>query len=121
MATPIEVALRVADDIIATGQAHHVWLGIEGGDVEADRAETLDIAGGAWVRTVVTASPAAGAGLAEDDVIVAIDETPVVSMSSLVVALRGHDPGETVKVHYLRDGKPGTADVTLVERAPDGG
>jgi S1-C subfamily serine protease len=115
-ATPIEVAMAAADDIIRTGRAHHSWLGIEGDDLDEESAASLNISGGARVGTVVDQSPAALAGLLPGDIIVAIDGTDVTSMSDLVVTLRTHKAGDNVKVHYLRTGHPAMATVTLAEK-----
>ena len=115
-ATPIEVAMAAADDIITTGKAHHAWLGIEGDDLDGDGAAALGIKGGARVRTVADGSPAAAAGLEADDVIVTVDDTTVTSMSELVAALRQHDSGQKIRLRYLRNGKPTTTTVTLAER-----
>lgn len=106
-ATPIDTARAVAGDIIATGSVHHPWLGIEGSDIEARTADDLQLAGGARVATVAEGSPAAVAGLAPDDVITSVGAVTVTSMAALVVELRRHEPGETVLIAYLRDGRPG--------------
>ncbi|CAN5598956.1 trypsin-like peptidase domain-containing protein [soil metagenome] len=118
-ATPIDVARVGGDEIVADGRAHHVWLGVEGVDVDPDRAEQLDLVGGAHLSAVHDGSPAWAAGLAADDVIVAVDGEPVGSMSDLVVALRGHEPGAEISVDYIRDGEPGRSQVTLAERGAE--
>jgi putative serine protease PepD len=61
-------------------------------------------------------SPAAAAGLVKDDVVVRIGDASIESMTSLVVALRHHDPGDSVEVTYMRSGEPQTATVELAER-----
>ncbi len=115
-ATPIELAREVADQLIATGHFSHAWLGIEGADLSEALAEALGIDGGAVVRTVVPGSPAAGGGLAPDDVITEIGGEPVRSSSALVVAMRRHRPGDQVSVGYWRAGRHAEATVTCDER-----
>jgi S1-C subfamily serine protease len=107
-ATPIDIARSVAEEIIATGRAVHVWLGIQGSDIGSG--------GGAMVEQGVTGSPAFDAGLVARDVIVSVDGEDVGSMSGLVIALRDRDPGEVVEVAYLRDDQPRRVSVTLTER-----
>src|SRR4029077_13269121 len=46
-ATPIDIAHRIAEELIDTGRAEHVWLGIGGGDVDPVQAGNLAIDGGA--------------------------------------------------------------------------
>jgi S1-C subfamily serine protease len=116
-AVPIDIAHTVAEEIIATGKARHVWLGVEGGDLDGATAQQLGVAGGATVQRVLGDSPAALAGIRVGDVIVAVADQPVVSMSGLVVALRTRHPGDDVRLTYLRDGRRRTATVTLGERS----
>jgi S1-C subfamily serine protease len=118
-ATPIDIARSVADDIIATGKAVHVWLGIEGRDLDAASAAAAGLEGAAVVVEVVAGSPAATAGLAVDDVIVAMSGKPVPSMSALVIALRERDPGEHIDLVVLREGDRSTIDVELAARPTD--
>ncbi|OWY63205.1 hypothetical protein B7486_54345, partial [cyanobacterium TDX16] len=108
-AVPLDLAQRVAADLLAHGHARHVWLGIEGGDAPAD--------GGVVVESVSDESPAAEAGLEVQDRIVSVDDEPVASMADLVTQLRSHAPGDEVDVDYVRDQLPATVEVTLAERS----
>ena len=86
----IEPTERVVD-------ARAVWLGIEGIDLDADRPSILGLAGvgaGIVVERVLPHSPAAAAGLRAGDVLVALDDEPILSMSDLVLALRDYRPGD---------------------------
>ena len=115
-ATPVDVARSVAEDIIASGRAVHVWLGVHGSDLDRRSAEDLGVDGGARVERVVDGSPAAEAGVTPSDVIVGVEEEPVASMSGLVIALRERDPGDEVGLEVLRDGDRRQVTVGLVER-----
>ncbi len=119
-ATPIDIARAVAEDIMATGQATHVWLGIEGRDLDNRSAGDAGVDGGAVVESVVEGGPAAAAGLAAGDVIVGLSAQTVPSMSALVIALRELDPGEVVDLEVLRDGERLTVSVELGTRPPPG-
>jgi S1-C subfamily serine protease len=118
-ATPIDVARSVAAQLITTGRATHPWMGIEGNDLDGATAHDLSVDGGALVLRVIEGSPAATAGLAERDVIVRVDGKPVVSMGTLVAALRARRPGDVVALDVLRDGGRHTRSVTLAERPPN--
>jgi serine protease Do len=107
-AAPIDVVRAVAEDIIATGAAHHAWFGVEGADTD----------GGARVTKVVDGSPAATAGLSADDVIAAVDGTKITSMSALSVELHGHHSGDTITLVVARAGQDLTMTATLAERTP---
>lgn len=115
-ATPIDIARSIASELIATGKATHVWLGVEGSDVDQATADHLELSGGAVVKRVVDASPAAAAGFKSGDIIVAVDGTAVQTMASLVVALRSHKVGDRVKVSYVRGTDHRDVTVALEER-----
>ena len=118
-ATPIDIARSVAEDIIASGRAEHVWLGIEGRDLDAASARRGGMAGGAVVVGTVAGSPAELAGLRADDVVVAVAGREVDSMSELVITLRAREPGETVELGVMRAGERLTLDVELGRRPPE--
>ena len=116
-ATPIDIARDVAHQLIATGRVVHVWLGIDGEDLDHDRADKMNVAGGAVVKGVRGDSPASNAGISASDIITDVDGRPVTSMAALVVALRARRPGDSVKLTVRRDGaKPRQVMATLVER-----
>ena len=115
-AVPVDVARSVAEEIITTGRAVHVWLGVTGSDLDRRSAEELGVRGGARVEQVVDGSPADEAGVVPSDVVVAVEEEPVASMSALVIALRERDPGDEVALEVLRDGDRRQVTVALVER-----
>jgi putative serine protease PepD len=62
--------------------------------------------------------PAAAAGIKPGDVILAIDGQPVNSLPELVVAIRAHEPGETVRLTVSTGGTRRTVPVRLA--AADG-
>jgi putative serine protease PepD len=115
-ATPIDYATQIADEIIETGTVRHTWLGVLGDDLPVAQAAALGRSGAVLTR-VVPDGPAALAGLAEGDVVVALDGVQITSMSSLVVALRTHGDGDVVTLTFIRDGAQRVATVTLTSRA----
>lgn len=117
VATPIDVAIRVADELVENGHVRHVWLGIEGTDLHADKASAMTLAGGAEVTDVVVDSPAHAVGIAAGDVVVAVDGVPVASMSELITALRRHRPGEEVRLELRRGDDVVELTATLAERS----
>lgn len=115
-ATPIDIARRVADELIRTGEVVYGWLGVEGEDTDSDLANKLAIQGGALVTEVKRESPAALAGLKAGDVIVAVENEPIHSMGRLKITLRDRRPGQPITVHFIRDGQPASVNATLVTR-----
>jgi S1-C subfamily serine protease len=119
-AVPIDIARLVADQLVATGKVTRAWLGIDGEDVDPPRAKELGIDGGAVVKKVKEASPAAAAGVGPGDIITAVDGRTVTSMTALVLTLRSRKPGDVVALSMLRSGEKLLVAVTLAER-PSGG
>lgn len=116
-ATPIDIARDVAEQILSRGHVIHVWLGVQGEDLQPAMAKTLGVAGGALVREVVKDSPAFVAGLKAQDIITTVDGKSVQGIADVIVNVRTHKVGDEVKVVVLRGGKPQTFVVTLRERS----
>jgi len=104
-AIPIDQARRTAQQLIADGKASYPVIGANV-DLEFD-------GDGARVDQVTAGSPAQRAGLRTGDVITSINNQLVGSAEALIVAIRTHRPGETVRLDYERGGKPRQASVTL--------
>jgi S1-C subfamily serine protease len=115
-ATPIDLAHRVAVQLIEEGRARHGWLGIEGSDLSPEEAGALGVANGAVLRRVADDGPAEEAGLTDDDVITHVDGEEVPSMPALVVEMRERDRGDEVTVVYWRDGRREETKVVVGER-----
>lgn len=119
VATPVDVARLVADQIIEHGRATHVWLGIQGTDLSGADAAALDVSGAARVEEVLDQSPALAAGVRADDLIVGVDDRAISSMSDLIAALRRHVPGDEVLLVVRRGHEVHSLSVVLSERTDD--
>ena len=73
--------------------------------------------GGVFIQSVTPGGPAAKAGMQPQDVIVAVDGTPVKNGDALVNIISAKRPGTSVKLTYLRGGKRDNVDVTIADRA----
>ena len=102
-AVPISYARQIAEDLMNYGDSRHPWMAIRGQDLDAQVAFDHGIDGGVLVTELVgNDGPAANAGLRLDDIIVGLEETPLWSMTDLVLSLRKHTPGETISITVLR-------------------
>jgi len=72
---------------------------------------------GAIITNVLAGGPANQAGLAQDDVIVAIGSKPVTSYSDLQAAVQSYKSGQTIQVTYYRGTRKRTTSVTLVSQS----
>ncbi len=107
-AVPAEVAKDVARQLIAGGHVAHSWLGVDGGD--------RGLNAGAVVQRVKPGSPAAAAGVLEGDIVTDVNGTATPSMGMLLLSLRLHQPGETVRLGLSRASRRLELPVTLSER-----
>jgi S1-C subfamily serine protease len=116
VATPIDVARHVADQVIEHGRVQHVWLGLHGTDLDIEEATSLGIAGGAVVKSAERDGPAHRAGIEAGDVIVSVDDDPTPTMSALIAVLRRHVPGDVVVLGVHRDGQRHAVRVSLAAK-----
>ncbi|WP_251045036.1 S1C family serine protease [Arthrobacter sp. ISL-5] len=108
---PINVAKRVAQEIIATGAATHGQLGLS---VKYKASGTSsEFTTGAEVAAVTPGSAAAEAGLKAGDVVTELAGHTVTDASELTAAAREQAAGTTVKITFQRDGQDQEADITL--------
>jgi putative serine protease PepD len=103
-AIPIDQARRTAQQLIESGKAFYPVIGAN---------VDMNFEGGARVTDVTAASPASRVGLRTGDVITKINNQAVDSAETLIVAIRTHRPGETVRLDFERGGKPRQVTVTL--------
>lgn len=99
------------------------FLGVNMFEVTPDVAEELDLGvdKGALVVEVTEGSGAEVGGIRPRDVIVEIDGKTIEDPSDVSDAVRGHKPGDQLKVTVVRDGERQTLDVRLGERPVDVG
>ena len=114
-AIPINVALKVKDQIVATGKAQHARLGVTIQDLNQTLAQSfgLERPDGALIANVTPGSAAAAAGLKSGDVVTEVDGEPIVRSGSLSSRIGLATPGETVKLKVWRDKSPRDVEVKL--------
>jgi serine protease Do len=119
-AVPINLARRVAEDLINHGEVRRPKLGVGIQDVSPADVEVykLDQPKGAAVSQVEDGGPAAKAGIELGDVIVGVDGKPVDSSGQLMELLARSEPGGTVNLDLIRYGKPVRVAVKLGEFEP---
>ena len=71
---------------------------------------------GVLVQTVTPGGPSDKAGLKPRDIIISIDGRPVKDGNDLVEEIASRHPGTTVRIGYLRDGKPADTVITIGDR-----
>ncbi len=106
-AIPINMARKIAEDLIHDGEVSRGWLGISIDDVDAELADALGIEGrnGARVMQVVPGAPAAKAGIKAGDIVLAVSGKGVTGSADLRNQVASERPGTKVVLKVLRDGK----------------
>ena len=104
-AIPMEQVRVTASQILASGKAKYPVIGA---NVNTGNGTT-----GAQIVDVPSGSPAAEAGLRKGDVVTGVEGKKVTDGISLIVAIRSHQPGETITLAVKRGGKDRRVRVTL--------
>ena len=107
-AVPVNIAKRVADDLIAFGEVRRPRLGIGVMPVSEADKDILKLANleGARVSQVEPGLPAAKAGIELGDVIVSVDDHPIRDAGQLTALLaERYRPGQKVNLAVVRYGK----------------
>ncbi len=114
-AIPINYVVDVIRQIKQTGEVRRGFLGVEVRAVNRELADRvgLDRARGAEVVGVIDGSPAADSVIAENDIILAVNEIPIADGADLTEALGSLPPGSDVTLEVLSDGEMHAVEVTL--------
>ncbi|MCH8898776.1 MAG: trypsin-like peptidase domain-containing protein [Chloroflexi bacterium] len=114
----IDDAMVVVEQLIARGYVDRGFLGISPANLPPSLGNQLDVPviEGLLVVRVVSDSPAAKAGLQEEDVIVELGDESIRNTGELSKFLIAHPPGDTVSVVYFRGNEKRSAQVTLAEQ-----
>ncbi|QID19260.1 DegQ family serine endoprotease [Nitrogeniibacter mangrovi] len=116
-AIPIDVAVRVKDQLLANGKVTRGRIGVGIQDVNQALAESfgLDKPAGALVTQVEPDSPASKAGLEAGDVILALNGKPVTDSGELPPEVARMKPGSNATLKIWRKGDTKNVDITIGE------
>ncbi|OGR32249.1 MAG: hypothetical protein A2091_04870 [Desulfuromonadales bacterium GWD2_61_12] len=111
-AIPVEIAARVAGELISHGRMRPVYLGLTTGNTAAALSRLRGV-GGVLVTGVEGDAPARTAGVREADVILQLDGVTVESPAELTHLLAAYVPGDRLTLRLLR----GTEEIEIKLRA----
>jgi len=112
-AIPSGIVQTVMNSLITSGKVTRGYLGIAPEDLTPALQTEYGQKDGALVRDVKEDSPAGKAGIQAGDIVTVYDGKPVSGEVSLRETISATPPGKTVLLNYVRDGRLGTASVTL--------
>ncbi|MBR8826619.1 MAG: trypsin-like peptidase domain-containing protein [Gomphosphaeria aponina SAG 52.96 = DSM 107014] len=118
-AIPIETALKVAEQLLATGKADHPYLGIQMVTLTAENSAAINAETnlrvtaetGVLIVQVVPNSPAATAGFQPGDVIQKVGDQPVETAVDVQEQVEASEIGNVLEVEILRHGETKTVQV----------
>jgi serine protease Do len=117
-ALPSNTVVDVYNDLI--GPSHKKVRGSIGIQFRQDLSGAVNrvygFKNGVLVQEITPGGPAEKAGLKAGDIITAIDGQPIKDGDDLVKEIASRRPGSSVRLGYLREGKPADATVTIGDR-----
>ncbi|MFW6110367.1 MAG: S1C family serine protease [Patescibacteria group bacterium] len=114
-AIPINVAKDVFDNFRAHGRILRPYLGVSYVLVTEDVAKLQELSEGAYIRAVVSDSPADEAGLQAGDIITHFGGEEISEEQSLAVLIREKEVGDVVTLKVVREKRTLTLTTTLGE------
>lgn len=117
-AIPVDLVRGVVDEIKRHGRVIRGWLGLDTDDLSSAEAESLGLEPniGILVTRIIEDSPAETAGLRPRDVILSIEEEPIVSAQQARLLVAALEPGDRIDIVGWREGQRFTATLTAAER-----
>jgi len=116
-AIPASMARNVMQQLIDRGTVRRAQLGVSAQTIDSALARDLGLrqVRGALVSDVVAGTAGERAGLRRGDVILAVDGQPVADNNALRNRIASTQPGTTVALTIVRDGREQTVKATLGE------
>ncbi|TWI58785.1 serine protease Do [Pseudomonas duriflava] len=114
-AIPIDVAMNVANQLRTDGKVTRGWLGVVIQEVDKDLAESfgLERPAGALIAQVLENGPAAKGGLKVGDVILSVNNQPIIESADLPHLIGNLKPDSTVEMNIVREGARKTISVKV--------
>jgi serine protease Do len=120
-AIPVDDVLEELQQLKDFGYIKSAYLGVMVQNMDSSVAAIYGLPVGAYVVGVEQGYCAHRAGIQEKDIIVAVGEEEIGSITDLTRALRDYEPGDRAKLTVYRAGQYLTISVVLDERPADVG
>ncbi len=116
-AIPANSARTIAEQIVQKGFFSRPTMGLDWVAINPrlSRRYNLPVDWGVYVTKVDPNGPASSAGIAVDDIIVRIGDSSLTETTSFINALFTYQPGQTIEVEIVRQGKHQVIKVQLGE------
>ena len=118
-AIPIDLATRVMEQIIESGEVRRGWLGASYGNLQPTaQPDGSALREGIGVREVTRDGPAWNAGVRPGDLILSIDGEPVSDAARFLLAISERVPGSQVELEIQRGSETFQTYATLIQQPP---
>ncbi|MDD4310489.1 MAG: Do family serine endopeptidase [Candidatus Cloacimonetes bacterium] len=119
-AIPINLAIRVVDDLVASGKVLRAYMGILPQEITPDIVESFQLkeVSGVLIAKVEKDSPADKAGLLVGDIILEINKEKVPNVPKFRIVIATSKVGQEIPLKIIRDNSEKTIKITL-ETLPD--
>jgi len=107
---PVNLAYRIATEIISTGSASHGLLGALVTDAQSVPSSTVT---GAYIDSVTPGGSAAFAGVRAGDIVTRFNGLPITNRIDLTAQVRSLPGGTPTTLTYVRGGNSYTVELTL--------
>jgi Do/DeqQ family serine protease len=117
-AIPANIVSKVVEDFMKYGMVQRAYLGIMIRDIDGNLTRNLHLKtnAGAFVDSLTDKSAAGQAGIQTGDVVVSVDDVPILKSADLLEQIGRHRPGDQVRVTVNRNGKELSYDITLANQ-----
>jgi Do/DeqQ family serine protease len=121
-AVPVDIAKKVFDDIVKYGIVQKAFFGGNVTDYNFESAKKYDLNtnvkdfNGVLVERLEKEGPAMDSGIKLGDIIIKVNGKDVNTQSAFEEELSYHYPGDKIDITYLRNDRPQTVHLTLVNR-----
>ncbi len=106
-AIPISIAKQVMEQIAVEGVVTRGWVGVEAQNLNTELAESFGLPSinGALIAGIIPNSPAERAGLRAGDVLIAINDKPVINSATMLNLIAVLKPNKKADLKIIRAGK----------------
>ena len=115
-AIPVEMALRVGNQLIQNGSVERGWLGVGIQDLTPELADTFRLQTphvGVLVNSIANKTPAQSGGMLRGDIIIQFDGNTISSLKHLQKLVADTAIGKMVPVKVFRDGQEKTLRIKI--------